>query len=96
MSEKKDRNNRVLGEKNHLQVASPIFESPSQLPTTKCHETHGHFMMSTGSLETSDRQFREILGNLPKDLDSVYDGILGGSPTPKKAKRILHIIVVAA
>ena len=46
--------------------------------------------------EASERGFREILSNLPKDLDAVYEKILGGSRDPLRAKRILHIIVAAA
>ena len=46
--------------------------------------------------EASEREFHEILSKLPKDLDAVYDKILGGSRDPKRAKKILHLIVAAA
>ena len=45
--------------------------------------------------EASERRFQEILRNLPKDLDAVYEKILGGSRDPLRAKKILHIIVAA-
>lgn len=43
-----------------------------------------------------EREFQEIISNLPEDLDAVYNKILGGSRDPKKARKILHIIVAAA
>ena len=46
--------------------------------------------------EASERGLQRILRNLPKDLDTVYDKILGGSRDPLRAKRILNIIVAAA